>query len=498
MGVIWICYFQLVRLFVFRWNSRADSRAVCPLGALYSFRSGHPYSSRSWGITRCRLMRSLLRASWGCISRKTPLLLGPTVCDCIDPILDIYSVPIFGYICDHFGPHKLSLIAGFFFGLGYFLASLSYSHELPYQVMVIAFTLVGMGTSSMYFAGLTTCAKNFTSSPGLALSLPIASIGLSSLWLSQFVSRVFVGENGMLMISPAFATLSVFLFGVGIVGGLCLEVFPAEDKEGGDQAGERERLLADDGGEGGFGWVDNVEEENKQWINAATRDFLKDKAMWWFAIGVFLVTGPGEAFINNMGSLIKSLYPPNTSSAHINPATHVSIIAVTSTIARISVGIISDYVGPSPAQLSRSFPRCSRVVLLIAVSCLLLTAHLLLTFMPLSFLTSYFWLISALVGSGYGAVFTLAPTIVSVVWGTENFGTNWGVVMTTPAVGATVYGLLYASVYDDHAGTDGRCWGGECYRGAFGVMAIGAVFAAGGWLWAWRGKGGWKERGVIV
>lgn len=445
-------------------------------------------------------MRSLLRASWGCISRKTrrrpDMLYVVLLIPCSIP----YSVPVFGYICDNFGPHKLSLLAGAFFGVGYFLASLSYSHDLPYQVMVFAFTLVGMGTSSMYFAGITTCAKNFTGSRGLALSLPIASFGLSGLWLSQFVSRVFVGESGTLMIGAAFTTFAVFLSGVGIVGGLFLQVFPAEEEA--VEGGERERLLPVDGEERGFGWVDSAEDD-KRWINTATRDFLKDKAMWWFAIGVFLVTGPGEAFINNMGSLIKSLYPPSTASVHIDPATHVSIIATTSTLARILVGILSDYIGPSihppPVQLSSPFrPRCSRVILLIAVSCLLLTAHLLLAFTSLPFLTSYFWIISALVGSGYGAVFTLAPTIVSVVWGTENFGTNWGVVMTTPAVGATAYGLLYAKLYDDHAGADGRCWGEECYRGAFGVMAVGTVVAIVGWLWAWRGRGGWKERGVIV
>lgn len=415
-------------------------------------------------------------------------------------MLDTYSVPIFGYICDNFGPHKLSLLAGSFFGIGYLLASLSYSHNLPYQVMVFAFTLIGMGTSSLYFTGITTCAKNFTRNRGIALSLPIASVGLSGLWMSQFVSRVFVGEGGTLMVSAAFTTFAVFLPGVGIVGGLCLQVFPAEE-EGGVGEGEGERLLPGDGEERGVELVDSA--EDKRWINIATRDFLKDKAMWWFTIGVFLAIGPGEAFINNMGSIIQSLYPPSTASAHIDPANHISIIATTSTIARISIGILSDYLAPSInpplTQSSRSFrPRCSRITLLIATSCLLLIAHLLLTFTPLRFLTSYFWLISALVGAGYGAVFTIAPTIVSVVWGTENFGTNWGIVITTPAVGATVYGLLYARVYDDHAGVDGKCWGGECYRGAFGVMAVGTVVAVAGWLWAWKGRGGWKERGVVV
>lgn len=162
--------------------------------------------------------------------------------------------------------------------------------------MAAAFWLVGMGTTSMYFSGVTTCAKTFTGSRGLALSLPIASFGLSSLWESQFVSRVFVDEDGVLMVYSAFVAFAVFLTGIGVLGGVCLQVSTEEVGEG-----ERERLLGEDGGERGYSGADSVEVvDEKRWINAATREFLKDKTMWWFAGGVFLVTGPGEAFINNV------------------------------------------------------------------------------------------------------------------------------------------------------------------------------------------------------
>ena len=58
-----------------------------------------------------------------------------------------------------------------------------------------------------------------------------------------------------------------------------------------------------------------------------------------------------------------------------------------------------------------------------------------------------FWLVSASIGAGYGAAFSLTPIIVSVIWGVENFGTNWGICAMVPAFGATVWGLIYSAVY---------------------------------------------------
>jgi hypothetical protein len=170
--------------------------------------------------------------------------------------------------------------------------------------MVFAFVFVGMGTSSMYFAGVTTSAKNFTGSRGLALSLPIASFGLSSLWQSQLVSRLFTDkQTGELEISKVFLAYSLFLMAVGTVGFLGLRIVQDDKIE---EEGEHERLL--EGGRniittygaGEYSAVDTQELEKKPFLNAATRDFLKDRTMWWFAAGVFLVTGPGEAFINNV------------------------------------------------------------------------------------------------------------------------------------------------------------------------------------------------------
>jgi MFS family permease len=186
-------------------------------------------------------------------------------------------VPVFGFVCDRYGPSKLSLLSTAFFGPGYALAAAAYARGWDYRVMVVAFALVGMGTSSMYFSGVTTCAKNFTGRRGLALALPIAAFGLSSLWQAQLVSRVFTTTAGELQVENVFLFFTVSLVAVGLWGSVGLRI---DSKDAGD--GE------DD------------EDDEKGWVNADTRAFLQDRSMWWFAGGVFLVTGPGEAFINNV------------------------------------------------------------------------------------------------------------------------------------------------------------------------------------------------------
>lgn len=215
-----------------------------------------------------------------------------------------------------------------------------------------------------------------------------------------------------------------------------------------------------------------------------------------------------------MGVLIQTLYPPNAPPhPSVSPTFHVSIVAFTSTVARLIAGTLSDYLAPplpvpttEAERLNNLSPptkrlSCSRVNLLLFFAAIMSLGQVLVASGYVDQNGPKFWWVSASIGCGYGAVFTLAPTAVSVVWGTENFGTNWGIVTVTPALGASVFGLLFANGYDRAAGGqkwDGMCYGTECYRDSFMAMAVAVWIACGLWLWAWRGKGGWKSRGVVV
>jgi hypothetical protein len=243
-----------------------------------------------------------------------------------------------------------------------------------------------------------------------------------------------------------------------------------------------------------------------------------------------LVTGPGEAFINNLGTIIDTFYHPSDLPEGGNPTnatTHVSIVAVTSTLARIVTGTLTDFLAPTapqhqhrrgPHSLENSMaslpPRetepsrfqLSRVTFLLAFALLCSLGQILLATGVVQEHAERFWLVSACIGAGYGATFSLTPIVVSVVWGVENFGTNWGIVATVPAIGATVWGLAFAGVYQRAAGggspVDGAgdvmCYGKMCYLPTFWAMAVSVWVACGLWFWAWRGKGGWISRGVLV
>ena len=467
-------------------------------------------------------------------------------------------VPIFGYLCDRYSPKPLSLLSGIFFGAGYLLAALTYHNGpvkdggWPFMTMIIAFIGVGLGTSCMYLSAVTTCAKNFGRGKhkGLALAMPIASFGLSGMWQSQVGSRLLYerhGEmHGSVDVYRYFLFLSGLLFAVGFIGAFGLHVVNEEEliSEAVSEL-ERSGLLEDsrffhrsvlhgngnsNGNVNGYGTIDSStavtngavtpcsndntsqsgkdceepdEAHLKTWLlNKETRIFLTDRTMWLLAAGFFLVTGPGEAFINNLGTVIATFYPPPASGpSDLNtPAVHVSIVALTSTLARLLTGTLSDLLAPTkdPSHL-KSFS-VSRLTFLLSSTLLLSVGQLLMASGLIQAHPEGFAVVSALAGLGYGAIFSLIPIIVSVVWGVQNFGTNWGIVAVVPAAGAAVWGAIYAAVYDFGAndsedGGERLCYGLKCYSATFWGMTFSSWVAVALWAWAWRG---WKRRDISV
>lgn len=494
-------------------------------------------------------------------------------------------VPVFGYVCDRVGPAPLSFFSAIIFGLGYTLAAFTYrsgASEVgipeaqqggwPFAVMVVAFVAIGMGTTSMYLSAVTTCAKNFGRGKhkGLALAAPIAAFGLSGMWQSQVGSRVLYetlpnGERGDVDAFKYFLFLAVTLFAAGLLGTVGLRVVDeVELIDDALEALEESGLLEDsaffreEANTRNYGSITDHDASDDTTstrrlaaaakareaareardarkktflLNEETRIFLNDHTMWLLALGLFLVTGPGEAFINNLGTIIGTLYPPPSGAGvrdelPTTAATHVSIVAITSTAARLLTGTLTDLLAPRDfghenlaASLS-SLPHAghphlhphahaprrrvaiSRVAFLLLFAVLLSAGQVVLAAGLVQGHGSRFWVVSGSIGAGYGAVFSITPIVVSVVWGVENFGTNWGVVSMVPALGATVWGVVYSAVYQWAAGGGGdgdvRCYGQRCYEATFWGMAVSVWVACGLWAWAWKGPGGWAKRGIAV
>ncbi|GIJ86260.1 putative monocarboxylate transporter mch1 [Aspergillus pseudoviridinutans] len=487
-------------------------------------------------------------------------------------------VPLFGYLCDRYSPSPLALLSGLVFGGGYLLAAFAYrsgplpdagGEGWPFWVMVVAFVAIGMATSCMYLAAVTTCAKNFGRGKhkGIMLAVPIAGFGLSGMWQSQLATYLLCerredGSRGDVDVFRYFLFLALFLFCLGIIGTFGLRIVDEEEDKYIDEAVEElERsglleeseffrprsevqaaygtfseaadgdapepelslTLSEEEREAARLEKEREEEERrkKNWLlNFETRLFLQDQTMWWLALGFFLVTGPGEAYINNLGTIIQTLtpelYPPNAPPPAGLPSTHVTTIALTSTIARLLTGSLSDFFAPPathlfpanmeagrPSSLSGSTtnrPTLSRLAFLLPSAVLLSLGYLLLSSpLPLQH-PGLTHITTALIGLGYGSAFSLVPIIISVVWGVENFGTNWGIVAMVPAAGAAMWGIIYSRGYQDatdggNGSADGQCYGWRCY----GFWAVGCTLsvwvAVVAWMLAWRG---WRRRGVVV
>lgn len=386
-------------------------------------------------------------------------------------------ISVVGYVCDRVGVAPLALLSSLLFGAGYGLAAAIYrmldleyngpgrrSHvpagDWFYLLMVLAFVCVGSGTCTMYMAAVSTCAKNFGKGRycGLALALPITAFGLSSMWLSQVVSRFCEtdpdGSRGDVDVFRFFLFLAALLVAVGLVATFTLRV--VDEQHLIDEAIEELETSGVLDGSALLGYADrdfaapgpaslarDHDEDvpllgpskdgdarwKKNWVlNAETRRFLTDHIMWPFALAFLLMVGLGEAF-NNLGTVIRSLTPlAPWAGAHTSAATYVSVFGVTSAVARLLMGTLTDLVAPAPeTQHVQVAPgrghrpvaptrfAVSRVVFMLVFGVLMSAGLVFLASGAAQEHAERFWVMSGLVGAGYGAVFSLTPLIVTII-----------------------------------------------------------------------------------
>ncbi|KAH7004820.1 putative transporter MCH1 [Fusarium venenatum] len=446
-----------------------------------------------------------------------------------------------GYICDRVGLKPLALTGGILFGSGYGLAAgvyrkldLEYRSHPEYRVdndwslpfLMISFVFVGVATCCLYMAAVSSCAKNFGKGRyrGLALATPITCFGLSPMWLSQAGTRLFSetrsdGGKGDLDVFRFFLFLGILTFSMGILGTFTLRVVDEDELideaiEELEQSETESSALLDPA-------KDNAKWKKNWVLNAETRSFLSDRTMWPFALAFLLIVGPGEAFINNLGTIIGTLTPPEMEglSHRTSAATHVSIFGITNTASRIFIGTLTDLLAPYPQTQHVQGPQTrsavssrfsiSRIAFMAFFATMLSVGLLILASGLVQNHAERFWLVSGLVGAGYGAIFSLTPLIVTIIWGVENFATNYGLIGMLPAAGSTFWGLIYSATYQNgannpKAGPEGHdrddlfCYGEQCYAPTYWAETITVWIAVGLLLWAWKGRGGWSQRGIII
>ncbi|KAJ1887906.1 hypothetical protein LPJ66_008854 [Kickxella alabastrina] len=387
------------------------------------------------------------------------------------------SAPLFGYLTTRIGPTRVIQAAAVLMFFGYW--GLSYMFEqtrgVGHQVglMSVMFALVGVGSKAAYMATMATAARNFGSSrhKGVAMGVPLSLYGLSTFVFSSIKARWFEADE-----SPR--RYLAFMAGVSVVAHLVAAQFvvlndePAKEKKrempvcaaGAEPVAVAERLPGDaaDLAEA----VEMTEPRRRRLTlsqpqpqpggpsaepkpepkgalpppTSALLLFARDPTAWALLLGLICFSGPGLAFINNCGTMVRAMSHTSTLTPSQLNQYRDRIVATQSFCsfsARLATGYLSD--------LWRTRLRLPRSALLIAAALLMIYAQTMAS--QISQLEELHWL-AVLVGVAMGAAFTLAPTITAETWGAERFGICWGVITLGPAIGGHVCNLIFGAEWD--------------------------------------------------
>lgn len=440
----------------------------------------------------------------------------------------VAAVPT-GMIADvaKIGGGRLACLIGAVFNLlGYLLMRWTYDGTLSnshYGLFALYYSLAGVGGAAPYAGALAINVKIFPNAVrGFVVGLHVAIYALSSLIFTSINTAFFLGH-----VDDFLLLLALVVGGVNFLGAILLydlrrvqtaaPAFVVNDSWGGleeggvddqENGGEDERpqagekpnpaqysesspLLAAGGGGAGTGGSagegasrhgEGEVRQRKRGLageGQLTRQpssagsspiggdvsgiaLFKTPDFWLLFAILGLGAGCGLMYINNVGSIVRALayrldYTDDETQRIIN--SHVSTISACNAVARITVGLVSDLL------LQRySVPR---PVVLVVASFLALfgqVAVLLVTSLPALYAAS------VLVGSTYGFVFSLVPTLVGDVFGPRAFGTNLGWVVLSPSIGGPITNLFFGAVYDAHSfelNDEVYCDGVPCFQSAF-------------------------------
>ncbi|SCU88691.1 LADA_0E11562g1_1 [Lachancea dasiensis] len=372
--------------------------------------------------------------------------------------------PLLGIISDSHGPVVLSWLATVGFVSSYSYGSYIFEHgEAHFSLTIIAFSVIGVSTSALFFSGLLTCAKLFPRSKFLSISCPTTFYGLASLIGSEILKNSwFFHGYDYLDLGRVFKAFAWFHAVVGTLTWVSTSVVtilksPVEQEE-------HEPLLD---GQSGISTNDYKERIGR---------FFRDPAMYLIFFTFFLTIGSLEMFLTNMGSVAILVSPEDRD---IQPRV-LSFYAFMSTITRLIVGLVADFFASH---------KLSRMPILYVGLAIGLTAQLLV--LNVGSNTNLILLASALCGTAYGGLFTIFPTLTLSIWGYSIFGTAYGCFMVAPAFGSTMFGILYARIYDAQCST--AYAGAQCVSPVFSLTAVsfGVAFVACAitYICFWRRKG---------
>ncbi|KAF1992434.1 MFS general substrate transporter [Aulographum hederae CBS 113979] len=443
------------------------------------------------------------------------------------------GIPL-GWLVDKKSPRLAILIGGAALGLGYFPIKMAYDKgEGSMSVASLCFFafLTGMGSCSAFSASIKVAALNWPYHRGTATAFPLAAFGLSALFFTLAGHIIYTDDTSGLLLLLSLGTFALvfisFFFvrvphpstytalattelhrspslsansnrlhrtksGQSKYSTDSLDAGPTADLDHLDHeahespdydATEDSSLMSSPSDQDPEDAVKHRRHTHSHRPDLSGWALVRRPEFWLLFCQLGLLTGVGLMTINNIGNDAQALW------YHLDPSTpkpfllrrqllHVSTISFCSFSGRLLSGIGSDFL------IKRL--HASRFWCIVASSSIFTLAQLaaLLVSTP-----QLLFLVSALTGLAYGALFGVYPALVADAFGVHGLSMNWGTMTVSPVLSGPLFNAVYGAIFDSHSKTLESgvmvCEEGlQCYRSAY-YMTLGAsLVGVGIALWA--------------
>ncbi len=326
-------------------------------------------------------------------------------------------VSVGGRLQDRYGPRKIAMLAGVVYAISYILAWQSVK-SLP--MMYVSYGLLGAGVGIGYSCPLACCVKWFPDKRGLISGIAVAGFGAGTFIFAQV--GTFIIKSDYSGLGTAYLSLGLIFLVMVIAGAFLL----CDPPSGYCPAGWSPPLQ-------GAGSTAKKQFQVREMVR--TRSFIMIWVMFVLSAtcGLMMVGN-----ISNVANSFKNFYSPPATSLLATTAESVALLAgiyaIFNGTGRVAWGFFSDKLGRTKAM---------KIMFLVQAIGLFSSAAFVLS-KPTNEGVQFAGLIlfDSWVGFCFGGNFALFPPITSEYFGTKFFGSNYGIVFTSYAVGGVIGGLM--------------------------------------------------------
>lgn len=410
---------------------------------------------------------------------------------------------IAGIITDRFGPSIPVFAGALCLFAGYATLYVAYVHSIS-VIPLLAFgsCLSGFGSTLAYSASIKTAALNLPAARGTAVAFPLAAFGLSAVFFTTIASLLVPNDTAGFLALLAVLTSTLCLINLPFLkfpphhqhhlsvtgddsqtdgyvaitednaatsAGSSYEPTLSGSNNSSNTSGKPIHTTAEDVDPAFETDSDNDEEDNIKIRQLHEHDLHHSFTVWemfatvefWAQFWVLgLLAGVGQMYIYCCGYIVRALViydsiaggsgqspdgPEIARSIQSIQALQVALISISSFVGRLISGTVSDL-------LSQRL-RVQRLWMVCVATGISLLANISI----ISFVTNawHLWVVSLSVGTAYGLMFGVFPTIVCDTFGIQHFSKNWGFVAISPVFTIFVFNRLFGKVYDHNSVPDG-------------------------------------------